>query len=66
MLAEDTPPERFSVLRCCQKDRRAHYKNLYVLSIIFIYIILIVAYDDVVGIETSINFDKGRVVLLLL
>ena len=61
VLVEDIPPKRFSVLQCCQKDRKAHYKNLYALSVIFI--LLIVAHDGLVGVETSINFDKGRVTL---
>ena len=63
ILSEDVPSTKFSVLRCCQKDEklRTHYKNLYALSIVFI--LLIVAHDGLVGIETTINLDQGRVTL---
>ena len=63
ILSEDVPSTKFSVLRCCQKDAklRTHYKNFYTLSIIFI--LLIVAHDGLVGIETTLNLDQGRVTL---
>lgn len=55
------PYETFSLLRCFQKDRRSYYKNLYALSIVFLF--LIGAHEGLVGIQTTINSDKGLATL---
>ena len=55
------PFEKFSLLRCCHKDRRAYYKNLYALSIVFF--LVIGAHEGLVGIETTINSDQGLATL---
>ena len=51
------PFEKFSVLRCCRTDRRAYYKNLYALSIVFF--LVIGAHEGLVGIEATINSERG-------
>ena len=61
MTAEAFPFEKFSVLRCFQKDRRVYYKNLYAISLVFLF--LTVAHEGLVGIEATINSDKGRATL---
>ena len=57
----ETRFEKFSLLRCCHKDRRAYYKNLYALSIVFF--LVIGAHEGLVGIETTINSDQGLATL---
>ena len=51
------PFEKFSILRCCRKDRKAYYKNLYALSIVFF--LVVGAHEGLVGIEATINSERG-------
>ena len=55
------PFEKFSMLRCFQKDRRSYYKNLYALSIMFL--LLIGSHESLVGIQTTINSNRGLATL---
>ena len=61
VAVEAFPFEKFSVFRCFREDRRVYYKNVYALSLVFLF--LIGAHEGLVGIQTTINSDKGRVAL---
>ena len=55
------PFNMLSVLRCCHKDRRAFYKNIYALSLVFF--LVIGAHEGLIGIEATINSDRGLATL---
>ena len=55
------PFRQLSWLKCCYYDRRAYYKNIYMLSIVFV--LLIGAHHGLVGIQTTLNADHGLVTL---
>jgi len=58
---ETFPHKKLSFLACCHRDRRAYYKNLYMLSIVFL--LLIGVHHGLVGIQTTLNADRGLVTL---
>ena len=53
--------KQLSWLRCCYHDRRTYYKNVYMLSIVFV--LLIGTHHGLVGIQTILNADHGLVTL---
>ena len=55
---------RLSLLNCCQRDRRIYYKNVYMLSTVFL--LVIGSHYGLVGIQSSINSDLGLVTLAIL
>ena len=61
---ENFPFSNLSLLRCCQRDKRTYYKNIYMLSIVFL--LLIGAHYGLVGIQSTINSREGLVTLAVL
>ena len=61
---ENFPFSNLSLLRCCQRDKRTYYKNIYMLSIVFL--LLIGAHYGLVGIQSTINSREGLVTLAIL
>ena len=57
------PFENFSIIRCCRRDRREYYKNIYALSLVFF--LVIGAHEGLVGVQTTINIRKGLVFLAI-
>ena len=55
------PFKQLSWLKCCYYDRRSYYKNVYMLSIVFV--LLIGAHHGLVGIQTTLNANHGLVTL---
>ena len=55
------PFKQLSWLKCCYYDRRTYYKNIYMLSIVFV--LLIGAHHGLVGIQTTLNANHGLVTL---
>ena len=55
------PFRKLSWLKCCHHGRRTYYKNVYMLSIVFVF--LIGGHHGLVGIQTSLNADHGLVTL---
>ena len=55
---------KLSLLSCCQRDKRAYYKNVYMLSTVFL--LVIGSHYGLVGIQSSINSDLGLVTLAVL
>ena len=55
------PFKKLSWLKCCHYGRRTYYKNVYMLSIVFVF--LIGAHHGLVGIQTTLNADHGLVTL---
>jgi len=61
---ESFPYTNLSLLKCCQRDKRTYYKNVYMLSVVFL--LLIGSHYGLVGIQSSINSDLGLVTLAIL
>jgi len=61
---ENFPFSNISLLRCCQRDKRTYYKNIYMLSVVFL--LLIGAHYGLVGIQSTINSKEGLVTLAVL
>ena len=55
------PFRKLSWVKCCHHGRRTYYKNVYMLSIVFL--LLIGAHHGLVGIQTTLNADHGLVTL---
>ena len=57
------PFEKFSIIRCCRRDRREYYKNIYALSLVFF--LVIGAHEGLVGVQTTINLKYGLIFLAI-
>ena len=57
------PFEKFSIIRCCRRDRREYYKNIYALSLVFF--LVIGAHEGLVSVQTTINGADGLVILAI-
>ena len=55
---------KLSLLSCCHRDHRTYYKNVYMLSTVFL--LVIGSHYGLVGIQSSINSDVGLVTLAVL